>query len=233
MHAQAMNEPPVFPSVDAEIRALLGRRLGNYLAYSSPSKRAHRLEALLAQDVDGCRSRINAPSDGHADVWLEQALACASYEVVAVLLHYGADPFLFRPLKHQRIVDQVAALQIPPLLQEYLRALLNTGLDVNVWLDPLGDRTPPLILAVRGRHPFVVRWLLGGRHANVNALDGQTFNAMYWTLHGFDEAWEARGELPAALWEILRLLTAAGARMSQWRGRFPEIFRMLTRRNAG
>ena len=199
-------------------------------------KRARRLEALLAQDVDGCRSLINAPSEEHADLWLEQALASASYDAVAVLLYYGADPFLFRPLKNQRIVDQVAALHIGTLLQEYLRALLHTGLDVDAWLDPHGTPIPPLILAVRARHPFVVRWLLRRRHANVDVFDAQTFDAMYWTLHGFDEPWQARAELPpapSALWEILELLTVAGGSMSRWRGRFPEVFHKLTRRNAG
>ena len=90
-----------------------------------------------------------------------------------------------------------------------------------------------MTLAVCARHPFVVRWLLEARHADVNAIDAQTRNAMFWTLHGFDEAWRARGEFPPALWEILRLLTAHGASMSRWRNAFPVIFRMLTRQNAG
>ena len=165
MHAQAMNELPVFPSVDAEICALLGRRLANYPAYSTELKRAHRLETLLAQDVDGCRSRINgtrveqlggvrAQSDEHANLWLEQALASAAFDAVAVLLYYGANPFLFRCLKNQYIFNQVAALHIPPPFKEYLHTLLNLGpnrapvdrpegRDVNAWLDPGGIRCLP------------------------------------------------------------------------------------------
>ena len=250
-----MSERPVFPSVDAEICLLLRGHLDNDPAYDTASKRAHRLEALLASDAEGCRSRINgtrveqltpriAQSDEQADLWLEQAIASVALEAVAVLLYHGANPFLFRRLKHQYIFDQVAALGCLPRLKEYLHAMLNVdpdrapvycpeGSNVNAWLDPRGQPMPALTFAVRARQPFAVRWLLRGRHAEVDAMDGQGQDAMFWTLLGFDAARQARDAPHPALWEILRLLTEAGASMSRWQGRFPATFQQLTRRDAG
>ena len=239
-----MHAPPVFPSVDAEIRALLGHGLIVYPAYNSERKRVARLDALLAQDVGGCRARINAPSE---ELWLERALAHLCMEALAVLMHHGADPSLPQRLGHRHLFDQVATLPTLPAVRAYFYALLNVGpdrapvdraegRDVNAWLDPVAAPMPALTLAVSSRQPFVVRWLLRGRHADVNAIDlihGQQHNAMFWALHGLDEDRRAGRAFPPAALGILRLLRAHGADMGQWWDRFPEVCHRLRRQSGG
>ena len=188
-----MSAPHVF--ADAELTALIGHSAETYPAYRDPQTRAQRIDALLASNAHGCRSRINGSQmllhdakfsvvEALGDLWLEQAIALEYYEGIAILLLHGANPFLRLRLKHQYIFDQVAALQTTAMNKAYIYALLNVGpdrapvdrpegRDVNAWLDPATAPMPPLVAAARTHFVYGVRWLLHGRRADANAVDAQ------------------------------------------------------------
>ena len=246
-----MGEPHVFPSADAELTALIGGYAETFPAYRDPQKREQRIDALLASNADGCRSRINGTQvvqvdakfamveEALRDLWLEQAIALERCEAIAILLSHGANPFVWLRLQDRYPFDRVATLRTTPFSKAYIYALLNVGpdraegRDVNAWLDPDASPMPPLVAAARAHFVYGVRWLLHGRRADANAVDAQGQDAMYWVMHGFHADLEAGRPVRPVLWALLELLLAAGGRSSRWALEFPAAFKLITRNSAG
>ena len=248
-----MSAPHVF--ADAELTALIGHSAETYPAYRDPQTRAQRIDALLASNAHGCRSRINGSTvllhdanfsevEALRDLWLEQAIALEYYEGIAILLSHGANPFVWLRLKHQYIFDQVAALRTTPFSKAYIYALLNVGpdrapvdrpegRDVNAWLDPATAPMPPLVAAARTHFVYGVRWLLHGRRADANAVDAQRQDAMHWVMDDFHADLAAGRPVRPVLWAMVELLLAAGGSASRWKGEFPAVFRLIARNSAG
>lgn len=136
-----------------------------------------------------------AQNESFRHTWLTRAVSALDFEIIAILMSYGADPFKVCTGRQDLcafddIISHYHARHRPQF--HFLATLLNVGVpssrgymirddhlfgrDPNAFLPTLvgedevvlPDADTPLTFAVKNNLPYCIRWLIYGRRANVN-----------------------------------------------------------------